>query len=128
MILIMRVLNFLFQKKNTAKLNKKSNICINSFLWNKAKNKNKKHFCKCCLQCFSSEKILIKLKENCLKINDKQDIKLKGGSTEFKHYFKQLVVSVKIYTDFECRFKEIKVSDKNNASCLKWLTFLMCKF
>ena len=26
------------------------------FMCNKTKNKNKKYFCKCCLQCFSSEK------------------------------------------------------------------------
>ena len=26
------------------------------FMCNKTKNKNKKNFCKCCLQCFSSEK------------------------------------------------------------------------
>ena len=35
---------------------------FNRFMCNKAKNKNTKYFCKCCLQCFSSEKILIKHK------------------------------------------------------------------
>ena len=35
----------------------------------KQKIKIKKYFCKCCLQFFSSEKILIKNKENCLIIN-----------------------------------------------------------
>ena len=44
------------------------------------KIKNKKHFCKCCLQCFSSENVLIEHKETCLKINGKQNIKLKSGS------------------------------------------------
>ena len=29
------------------------------FVCNKTKNKNRKYFCKCCLQCFSSGKILI---------------------------------------------------------------------
>ena len=33
------------------------------FMGNKTKNKNKKYFCKCCLQCFSSEKVLIEHKE-----------------------------------------------------------------
>ena len=28
---------------------------FNRFMCNKTKNKNKKYFCKCCLQCFSSE-------------------------------------------------------------------------
>ena len=43
---------------------------------NKTKNKNKKNFCKYCLQCFSSEKILQEHK----KINDKQSLKLISGS------------------------------------------------
>ena len=30
---------------------------FNRFMCNKTKNKNKKYFCKCCLQCFSSEQI-----------------------------------------------------------------------
>ena len=32
---------------------------LNRFMCNKTKNENKNHFCKCCLQCFSSEKVLI---------------------------------------------------------------------
>ena len=47
------------------------------FMCNKTKNKNKKYFCKCCLQCFSSEKFLIEHKENCLIINGKQSVKIK---------------------------------------------------
>ena len=35
------------------------------FMFHKTKNKNKKWFCKSCLQCFSSENVLIKHKENC---------------------------------------------------------------
>ena len=79
-------------------------------------NKNKKYFCKCCLQCFSSEKILIEHKENWLVINGKQIVKLKSGSSTFKNYFKQLPVSFKIYADFECTLKGVKSSDKNNGS------------
>ena len=33
---------------------------FNRFMCNKTKNKNKKYFCKCCLQCVSSDKFLIK--------------------------------------------------------------------
>ena len=33
------------------------------FMCNKTKNKNKKYFCKCCLQCLSSERILIEHKK-----------------------------------------------------------------
>ena len=83
---------------------------------NKTKNKNKKYFCKCCLQCFSSEKVLIKHKENCLIINDKQAVKLKSGSIRFKNYFKQLAVPFKIYADLECLLNLIRSSYKSNTS------------
>ena len=79
---------------------------------NKTKNKNKKYFCKCCLQCFSSEKVIIEHKENCLVINGKQSVKLKSG----KNNFKLLPVPFKIYADFECLPKGVKNSDKNNGS------------
>ena len=39
---------------------------FNRFMFHKTKNKNKKWFCKCCLQCFSSKNVLIKHKEDCL--------------------------------------------------------------
>ena len=45
----------------------------------KQKNKNKKWFCKSCLQCFSSENVLIKHKEGCFSINGKQSVKLQEG-------------------------------------------------
>ena len=52
--------------------------CI-KFMFNKAKSKNRKYFCKCCLQCFNSERILVEHREICLKINGKQSVKLKSG-------------------------------------------------
>ena len=52
---------------------------------NKTKNKNKKYFCKCCLQCFNSENFLIEHGENWLIINGKQSVKLKSGSIGFKN-------------------------------------------
>ena len=42
---------------------------FNRFVFHKMKNKDKKWFCRSCLQSFSSEKILIKHKEDCLSIN-----------------------------------------------------------
>ena len=41
---------------------------FNKFMFHKTKNKNKKWFCKSCLQCYSSENVLIKHKD-CLSIN-----------------------------------------------------------
>ena len=84
---------------------------FNRFMCNKTKNENKKYFCKCCLQCFTSEKVLIEHKQNCLMINAKQSIKLKSGSISFKSYFKQFSVPFKIYADFECILKGVKSSD-----------------
>ena len=72
---------------------------FNRFMCNKTKSKNKKDFCKCSLQCFNSENVLIKHKENYLIINGKQIVKLKSGSIKYKTHFKQLAVPFKIYAD-----------------------------
>ena len=97
--------------------NKSHYVYIKDFkrsMCNKTRCKNKKHFCKYCLQYFSSEKVLVEHKETCLKINGKQTVKLKSGSITFKKYFKQLAVSFKIYADFESVLKGVRGSDKNN--------------
>ena len=54
------------------------------------------------LQCFSSEKVLTKHRENRLIINDKQNVKLGKGSISFKNYSKQLPAPFIICADFEC--------------------------
>ena len=102
---------------------------FNRFMCNNKKNKNKKYFCKCCLQCFSSAQVLIEHSENCLIINGKQSIKLKRGSISFNNYFTQLPVPFKIYSDFECIVKAVKSSDKNNGSCTeKYQDHIPCSF
>ena len=90
---------------------------------NKTKCKVKKHFCRYCLQFFSSER---EHKEAFLKINGKQTVKLRSGSIKFKNHFKQLAVPFKIYADFECNMKRVKSSDKNNnTSYTKKIIFLI---
>ena len=42
---------------------------FNTFMFHKTKNENKKWFCKSCLQCFSSENVLIKHRDDCLTAN-----------------------------------------------------------
>ena len=79
---------------------------VNRFMFHKTKNKKKKWFSKSCLQCFSSENMLIKHKENCLSINGKQSVKLEEGIIKFENYFKQIPVPFKIYADFECNLKK----------------------
>ena len=78
-------------------------------MFHKTKHKKKKWFCRSCLQCFSSEYVLIKHKEDCLSINGQQSVNLEKVITEFENYFKQLPVSFKIYADFECNLKDIEI-------------------
>ena len=102
--------------------NKSHNVYIkdfNRFMCNKTKNKNRKHFFKYCLQCFSGERVLIKHKKTCLEINGKQTIKLRNSSIKFKNHFKQLAVPFKIYADFESLLKGVKSGNKNNTSYTK---------
>ena len=73
------------------------------------KNKNKKWFCRICLQCFSSESLLIKHKENCLNINGKPSVKLEKGIIKFENYFKQIPVPFKIYAGFECNLRVLNI-------------------
>ena len=60
------------------------------FMFHKTKNKNKKWFCRSCLQCFSSENVFIKHNEKCLSINGKQSVKLEKGIIKFENYLKQI--------------------------------------
>ena len=96
---------------------------------NKIKN-NKKHFCKYCLQCFSSEKLLVKHKETCLKINGKQSVKLKSGSIKFKNHFQQLSVPFKVHDDFEPALKGVRDSDRksNPSDTEKYQDHIPCSF
>ena len=97
---------------------------FNRFMCNETKNNNKKHFCKYCLQCFSSEKVLQEHKENYLIINGKQSVKLRSGSIKFKNYFKQLAEPFKIYADFESLFKKFKVMLETIFHTLKNITHI----
>ena len=54
------------------------------FMFHKTKNKNKKYFCKSCLQCFSSKNVLTKHKEVCLSINGRQSVRLEKGTMSLK--------------------------------------------
>ena len=74
---------------------------FDTFMFHKTKNKNKKCFCRSCLQCFISENILTKHREDCLNINDKQSVRLRNGIIKFENCFKQLPIPFKIYADFE---------------------------
>ena len=91
---------------------------FDKFMFHKTKNKNKKWFCRSCLQCFSSESVLIKHKENCLSINGKQSVKLEKGIIEFENYFKQIPVPFKIYADFECNLRDAESNESSYTNSL----------
>ena len=78
------------------------------FMFHKTKNKNKKYFCKSCLQSFSSNSLLTEHKEVCLSINGSQSVRLEEGAITFKNYFRQIPVPFKIYADFECSLKGVE--------------------
>ena len=61
---------------------------FNRFMCNKTKCRTKRHFCKYCLQFFTSGRVLIEHKETCLKINGKQNVNFKSGSIKFKNHIK----------------------------------------
>ena len=92
------------------------------FMFHKTRTKN--NFCGSCLQCFSSEKVLIKLKEDCLNINGKQSIKLGEGIIEFENYSKQIPVPFRIYADFECNLRAVESYDGSYTKNIK-ITFLI---
>ena len=84
-------------------------------LFIKTKNKNKKYFCKSCLQYFSNKEVLEEHSEDCLMINGGQNVKLEKGFIEFKNVNRQIPVPFKIYADFECLLKSCDVGIDNNC-------------
>ena len=97
------------------------------------KNKNKKHFCRRCLQCFSCENILIKHREDCLVINGQKSVKLGKGFIGFKKFSRQIPVPFKIYANFECILKEIGVVgddfvDEGSSYTRKYQNHIPCGF
>ena len=104
---------------------------FNRFIFNKTKNKNKKHFCRFCLQCFSNKKVLIEHRDDCLLINGKQNVKLESGYICFKNYSRQIPVPFKIYEDFECILKKVDVDiecSPNSSYTKKYQEHIPCSF
>ena len=103
---------------------------FNAFMYNQSKHKEKKHFCIYCLQCSSSERVLIKHANNCLTINGSQAINMpKQGENilKFNNFHKQLTVPFVIYANFEaitkkvqgCEQSEEMKKDKDRKSYIK---------
>ena len=78
------------------------------FMFHKTKNKNKKYFCKSCLQCFRSKNVLTEQKKVCLIINGAQSARLEKGTIKFKSYFKKTSVPFQIYANFVYNLESVK--------------------
>ena len=90
---------------------------FNKLCYCQTKHKNKKHFCKNCIQCFSSKEVLEKHKPDCMAINEAQAIELpkEGDEVEFKSLNKTNTVPFVIYADFEAFPVELdKKNEKKN--------------
>ena len=106
-------------------------MCISKILTDLCLIKQKirrKCFGKCCLQCFSSEEILIDHRTDCLVINGKQGVKLKSDTIKFKNYFKQLPAPFKIYADFECILKKVESDIIGCSYTRKYQDHVSCSF
>lgn len=79
-------------------------------MYDQTNHKNKKHFCMCYLQCFSTGDILGKHKPNCLSRNGKQAIQMpeEGSTVKFVNYHKQQANTFVIYADFESILKDVQ--------------------
>ena len=95
-------------------------------MFHKTKNKNKKWFCRSCLQCFSSENVLIKHKENCLSINGKQSVKLEKLIIESEKCFKQIQIPFKIYANFVCNLRGVECYEGSYTK--KYQDHIPCSF
>ena len=96
------------------------------FMFHKTKNKNKKYFCKNCLQCFSSKNVVTEHEEVCLSINGVQSVRLEKLTTAFKNYFKQIPVPFKVYADFECNLESVQSYEGSYSK--KYQNHIPCSF
>ena len=83
---------------------------FDKFMYNQTKHRERKHFCRYCLQCFNPEKVLTKHKDNCLQINGTQAIKMPSKDDnilKFNNFHKQLPVPFVIYADFESLLEKV---------------------
>ena len=82
---------------------------FNRFMFNQNKHQHRQHFCRYCLQCFTSEETLNKHTSNCIVVNGKQVVQMskKDSSVQFKNFHKQLSALFVIYADFKALTQKI---------------------
>ena len=74
---------------------------FNTFMYDRALHRGRKHFCRYCLQAFSTEKILKHHIKDCFKTNGKQRIIMpeKGKYVNFQNYEGKIKSRFIIYID-----------------------------
>ena len=78
---------------------------FNRLMFSRTKHKDKKHYCRSCLQNSTTKEILSNHKKQCLLINGCQAVKYESGIIKFTNYNKQIHIPFKIYADTECFLK-----------------------
>ena len=78
------------------------------------------------MHCFSRKNLLTVCKEVCLSINGAQSVRLEKRTIEFKNYFKQIPVPLKIYADFECNLKSVESYEGSYSK--KYQDHVPCSF
>ena len=102
-----------------------SNSETNHYVWIKTlisyvQNHNKpreKHFCKLCIQHFSSETILQKYMEDCIVLTKCQAIEMpaEGTVTKFKSFRETVKIPFVIYADMESILEKLTVSQEQTS-------------
>ena len=93
-------------------------------------HKEKKHFCKNCIQCFSSKEILEKHKSDCLVLNNSQAVSLPKENTtiSFNHLKKTIAIPFVIYADFEALVPKYKEAKQLGKSTIKYQKHKICSY
>ena len=76
---------------------------FNTFMYDHTLHRARKHFCRYCLQAFSSEEILKIHIKDCFKNNGKQTIRMseKNEYNKFKNLGEKIKSSFMVYPEFE---------------------------
>ena len=81
-------------------------VLINDFnilMYDHTSHRGRKHFCRFCLQAFSTEEILKRHIKDCLKINRKQRVIIpkKGDYVKLKNHDRKIKLPFMTYADFQ---------------------------
>jgi len=96
-------------KKKTVKIHYVYIKDFNRLMYNFTNHKETKHFCMCCLHCFSSKTLLERHSPDCFALNGTQaiDMPAKGSKIYFKNHHRMQPVPFVIYADFEALTEKI---------------------